>query len=184
LPAVAELTLPAIAMPVAPRPPEIKLLAPERYKVQSTISAETHEKLRRVQDLLRHTIPNGDVTAILDRALTLLLTELSRTRLAATDRPRCSTTGSSSRSRHIPAAVKREVWTRDGGCCAFQGELGRCTETGFLEFHHVVPYVDRGETSAGNLQLRCRAHNQYEMDLWCGQAQPVAAREWAAIFGK
>ncbi len=184
LPVVAQLTLSAIAMPVAPRPPEIKSLAPERYKLQCTVSGETYDKLRRAQDLLRHTVPSDDLAAILDRALTLLLVELSRTKFAATDRPRCSTTGSSSRSRHIPAAVKREVWTRDGGCCAFQGELGRCTETGFLEFHHVVPYVDQGETSTGNLQLRCRAHNQYEMDLWCGQAQPVAAREWAAIFGK
>jgi hypothetical protein len=39
-------------------------LAPERYKVQFTVSRATHEKLRRVQDLLRHSIPNGDPAAI------------------------------------------------------------------------------------------------------------------------
>src|SRR5688572_28293793 len=57
----------------APRPPEIKPLAPERYKVQFTVSKETHDKLRLVQDLMRHTVPNGDPSAIFDRALTLLL---------------------------------------------------------------------------------------------------------------
>jgi hypothetical protein len=121
---VAKTTPPAIAAPVvapAPaRPMVIQPLAPERYKVQCTVSRETHDKLRRVQDLLRHTIPSGDLSEILDRALTLLLADLSRTKFADTDRPRRGDT-SSSRSRHIPAAVKRDVWTRDGGRCTFQG---------------------------------------------------------------
>ena len=38
--------------------------APAQYKVQLTVSGETYEKLRRAQDLLRHTIPNGDPAAI------------------------------------------------------------------------------------------------------------------------
>ena len=59
-------------------------LAPERYKVQFTVSRETFDKLRRAQDLLRHVIPNGDPAAIFDRALTLLLAELERAKLAAT----------------------------------------------------------------------------------------------------
>ena len=39
-------------------------LAPELYKLQVTLRRSTHEKLRRVQDLLRHTLPDGDVAAI------------------------------------------------------------------------------------------------------------------------
>jgi hypothetical protein len=169
----------AVAAPIASRRPEIKPLAPERYKVQCTVSRETYDKLRRVQDLLRHTVPNGDPSVIFDRALTLLLAKLSRAKFAATDRSRRSATASS-RSRHIPAIVKRDVWTRDGGRCAFQGEHGRCGETGFLEFHHVVPYADGGEASTRNLQLRCRAHNQYEADLWSGESRPLCVRETRA----
>ena len=179
---VADATPPAVGAPVAPRPPEIKPLAPQRYKLQCTISRETHDKLRRVQDFLRHTIPDGDIAAILDRALTVLLADLSRAKCAATERPR-SIQETRSRSRHIPAAVKRDVWARDGGRCAFQGELGRCAETGFLEFHHVVPYADGGETLATNLELRCRAHNQYEAALWSGATEPPLAREARALFG-
>ena len=41
-------------------PAEVKPIAPERYKIQFTVSREAYEKLRRVQDLLRHTVPNGD----------------------------------------------------------------------------------------------------------------------------
>ena len=63
-------------------------LAPHRYKLQLTIGQETHDKLRRLQDLLRHSIPTGDRKRSLDRALTLLLAELERTKCAATERPR------------------------------------------------------------------------------------------------
>ena len=180
--AVGDTTPPAMGAPIAPRRPEIKPLAPERYKVQCTITSDTHDKLRRAQDLLRRTIPDGDVAEILDRALTLLLDDLERTKCAATEHPR-SSQAARSRSRHIPAAVKRDVWARDGGQCAFHGELGRCAETGFLEFHHVVPYADGGETSAANLELRCRAHNQCEAALWSGATEPPLAREARAPFG-
>ena len=40
--------------------------------------------------------------------------------------------------------------------------------TGFLEYHHVVPFAEGGEPSASNVELRCRPHNQYEADLWFG----------------
>ena len=158
------------------RPPVVRPLSPERYKVQFTVSKETHDKLRRAQDLMRHTIPNGDPSAIFDRALTLLLSELERTKLAAAKRPR-NTAAASTVSRHIPAAVKRDVWARDGGQCAFVGNNGRCTETGFLEFHHITPYANGGETSVENLELRCRPHNAYEAEKYFGAEGPLFVRE-------
>jgi hypothetical protein len=57
---------------LVPRP-IVPPTAPERYRVQFTIGQETHEKLRRVQALLRREIPDGDPAAIFERALTLLL---------------------------------------------------------------------------------------------------------------
>jgi hypothetical protein len=158
------------SQPSAPphRPAVLAPLTPDRYKVQMTVSRETHDKLRRVQDLLRHQIPDGDPAVVFDRALTLLLQDLERKRLAAATRPRPAR-GSTPGSRHVPAAVKREVWKRDGGQCAFVGNARRCTEHGFLEYHHVVPFADGGPTSAQNLQLRCRAHNAYEAEEHFGE---------------
>jgi 5-methylcytosine-specific restriction endonuclease McrA len=125
---------------------------------------------------MRHTIPNGDPAAIFDRALTALLSELERTKLAAAARPR-ATRPTSTSSRHVPAAVKRAVWARDSGRCAFVGTNGRCRETGFLEFHHVTPYAAGGETSVENLQLRCRAHNAYEAEKYFGAGGPLFVRK-------
>ena len=160
----------ASAPPVASAPNRsavVAPLAPDRYKVQITVSHDTYNKLRQVQDLLRHTIPNGDPAAIFDRALTLLLADLERKKLAATERPR-PRRALSPASRHIPAEVRRRVWARDGGRCAFAGANGRCTEQGFLEFHHVVPHAAGGPPTIENLELRCRRHNAYEAQQYFG----------------
>lgn len=143
-------------------------LAPERYKVQFTIDRETHDKLRCAQDLLRHAVPNGDVSEVFDRALTLLIEHLQKTRCASAKRSRASRPAAEG-SRRIPANVRRAVWKRDAGQCAFRGAEGRCGERGFLEFHHVVPYARGGAAMADNIELRCRAHNQYEAEMAFGR---------------
>ena len=144
-----------LALLPSSRRAEVKPLAPERYKIQITVSRQTYDMLLRAQDLLRHTVPNGDPAVIFERAIGLLVVDLERTKLRVTQRPRVAR-ATKTGSRHIPAALRRAVWNRDGGRCAFNGPQGRCTETGFLEYHHVVPFASGGETSADNLELRCR----------------------------
>jgi hypothetical protein len=157
-------------------------LASDRYKVQFTVSRETHDKLRRAQDLMRHAIPNGDPAVIVDRALTLLIVHLERTKLAHAARPRPPRAADRG-SRHIPSAVKRAVWRRDEGRCAFEGVEGRCTERGLLEFHHVVPYAHGGAATQGNIQLRCRPHNQHEAEQIFGPHDlPVRERPPGPTF--
>jgi hypothetical protein len=131
----------AVAVTPGPRA-AVAPLSPERFKVQFTVGRETRDKLRHAQDLMRHSIPTGDLAAIFDRALTLLVEHLERSKLASARRPR-EPRPTADASRHIPATVKREVWTRDGGRCAFVGAEGKCAERGFLEFHHVTPYALR-----------------------------------------
>jgi hypothetical protein len=137
------------------------------FRLQVTVTQQTHDTLRRAQDLLRHAVPTGDIGAILDRALTLLVADLERRRCAATAAPRVSSPATPGQ-RYIPSAVRRAVWKRDAGRCAFVGTGVRCTETGWLEFHHVHPHAEGGSASIENIQLRCRAHNQYEARLWFG----------------
>ncbi len=159
---------------VAAKPPPqfraavVTPLAPERYKLQVTLTRETLEKLRRAQSLSRHTLAAGDVGSILDRALTLLIDDLERRRFARVASARPSRRERTPSGRHIPAAVRRAVWQRDDGRCAFVGRNGRCRETAFLEFHHVAPYAEGGGATTDNIQLRCRAHNQYEARLFFG----------------
>jgi 5-methylcytosine-specific restriction endonuclease McrA len=155
------------------KPAVVEPLAPELYKIQFTASEATHAKLRRAQELMRHQIPNGDPAAVFDRALTLLVAHLEKTKLGATNRPRAARPTRRG-SRHIPAGVRRAVWERNGGRCAFTSADGkRCSERGFSEFHHVHPHGDAGEGNLENIELRCRAHNQYEADVYFGPSNEV-----------
>ena len=163
----------ACAPPWPPRraPADITPLSADRYRVQVTIGGDTLEKLRLAKDLLRHAVPTGDEAVILDRALTALLAALAQKKFAATEKPRPAG-GTAPGSRHIPAEVKRAVWLRDLGRCAFVGTNGRrCAERGFVEFHHVRPYATGGEATVRNIQLRCRNHNDYEARVYFGQAR-------------
>jgi len=157
----------------------VAALAPERYKIQFTASREVHDKLRHAQDLLRHVVPIGDVAVVFDRALSALIEQLEKQKCAATSRPR-QPRASAPGSRHVPASVRREVWRRDGGRCAFVGARGRCSERGFLEVHHVVPFAAGGAPDAGNIELRCRAHNLYEAELFFG---PEIVKESHVVWG-
>jgi hypothetical protein len=137
---------------------------PDLVAIHMMVPRATEDKLHRAQDLLRHVLPDGDVVKVFDRALTVLIAALEKKKLAHVKRPRRARPMRMA-SRHIPAGVRRAVTERDGERCAFVGSQGRCTETGFLEFHHVVPYARGGAPTVENIQLRCRAHNQYEGQL-------------------
>lgn len=65
-----------------------------------------------------------------------------------------------SRGRHIPSAIRREVFERDSARCTFVDSSGqRCRETHALELHHLLAFAYDGPHQASNLTLRCRAHN-------------------------
>ena len=68
-----------------------------------------------------------------------------------------------SSGRSIPAAVRREVWRRDSGCCTYvDRHTGRrCGSRFFLEIDHIVPVAQGGAAEPANLRLRCTAHHRY-----------------------
>ncbi len=78
------------------------------------------------------------------------------------------------------------MYIRDRGRCVFVGEDDRkCGARGFVEFHHLVTYATGGKPTVENIELRCRAHNGYEADMFFrpAQAWPGAAivREATAL---
>jgi hypothetical protein len=176
---------PAMSAPATPaRRPVVEATSPERYRVQFTIGRDSRDKLRRLQDLLRREIPDGDPGAIFDRAIALLLEKVEKQKLGAAKprAPRPIRPETDSRpfgkatlrttpltSRHVPSDARRSAWRHDEGQCGFVSKDGhRCTERAFLEFHHVRPYALGGPSSAENISLRCRRHNQYEAELVFG----------------
>jgi len=58
------------------------------------------------------------------------------------------------RSRTIPPAMRRALRVRDKGC-RFPG----CTNTRFVDGHHIEHWASGGETSLANLVMLCRHHH-------------------------
>ena len=154
---------------IAPRPapeparPRVTPLSPGRFALQVTVNQRTHELLQRAKALLGHTHPKCDVSDVLERALEGLVERLEKKKFAKTTRT--TRRRSHANGRYVPAEIKRAVHERDGGRCTFVGDNARrCEARDSLEYDHVQPVARGGRTTADNLRLRCRAHNQFEAE--------------------
>ena len=97
----------------------------------------------------------------------------SRTRQEATDRPAAAGTKPAGAAtptakpcaagRAIPAAVRRQVWQRDGGRCSYLDRRTgrRCNSRHLIEIDHILPYALGGGADPRNLRLLCHAHHRH-----------------------
>ena len=166
--------------PVVPPPKRARVnpLGSRRYNIRFVADQGVYDQLQELRSLLRHSIPDGDVAAILAQAVGALLDQVRKKKIGSCASPRTSVPDSSASpkaaptkkpSRHIPAAIRRAVWGRDGGRCTFVSRDGvDCGTREVLEFHHEVPWAKCRNHTLSNISLRCRAHNQYEADLAFG----------------
>ncbi len=196
LPPELELLRPAAHTAPPPRVqhrPAIQPLAEDAYKIQFTASGAFREKLKQTQELLRHRIPDGDMAAVLEVALDLLIQKVKKERFAVGRKTRTTPPTSPVApdieghrpTRHIPDPIKRAVYERDGGRCTFaDGEGLRCSETGTLEFDHLDGFARTQVHSIERIRLLCRPHNQYAAEQMYGRmfmqraplSTPVTAR--------
>ena len=159
-------TAPALEAPE--KPAVVEPLAPSRFKVQFTASAEFREKIDRLSALM----PGVDLAAIMEAAVTEKLERLEAKRYGKTKKPRKSLdeADTSPGVRGISAPVRRFVWERDSGQCTYETKDGRrCPAREGLEFDHDEPYGVGGDRSAKNIRLRCTTHNRYTAELYYGK---------------
>ena len=175
LPATAP---PAEASPVSPpvpmpRRPVVQPLSAEAYRVEFTADRALKAKLEQAEELMRHRVGKGNLVAVIDRALDLLIEEVSKERFGVGRKPRSTAAEAEQRdvvTRHIPDAIKREVYERDGGRCTFVSDDGRrCEERGGLEFEHPAGFARTGQHAVASLKLLCHTHNQHQADELYGR---------------
>ena len=164
--------------------------------MQFTASAGLKDKLERLRALMRTTVPDGDLAAIIETAVTEKLQRLEARRFGSAKprpcpgprrRPKQAESETALNedhldpaSRRVPAAVRQAVWQRDGGRCRYVDASGRrCSARERLEFHHRHPYGYGGDVSIDNVSLLCHTHNQYLADIDYGTSQMEAHRRRA-----
>ena len=81
---------------------------------------------------------------------------------AHTTRDAVHSSHQSPRRRHIPTAVRRHVWQRDGGRCCYRDPLTgrRCNSSHLLQIDHLLPVAQGDGEDPGNLRLACFAHHR------------------------
>ena len=143
-------------------------LSADRYLVQFTASAELHAKLTRVRELLSHSVPNGDLALLVERALDALIErEVKRRTGAGKSRKRRELKPG---SRHIPRDVERMVRERDGNQCTFTNAEGRrCQERRFLTLEHRIPFAFGGLPTVENLAVSARPTMRTPRDRCSGK---------------
>jgi 5-methylcytosine-specific restriction endonuclease McrA len=149
--------------PVPVRRDTVAPIAPSRYLVQFTASAELRAKLERLKALR----PGVELADLIEQAVSEKLERLESRRFGLAKAPRKGApVGEPSSSRYIPASVRRAVYKRDGGRCRYEDDSGRrCPATRDLEFDHFgIPWARGGEHTVANLRLLCPTHNALEAE--------------------
>jgi 5-methylcytosine-specific restriction endonuclease McrA len=140
-------------------PPEyVELLTRQLRRLNVTVSADFMMELEQARAALSHQIPDGDFERVVREGFKLIL-ERQRKRKALTERGHAQS-AHQPKGRHIPAAVRRQVWKRDGGRCTWEmGDGKPCGSTHRLEFDHGREFSLGGESTVDNVRLLCRKHN-------------------------
>jgi hypothetical protein len=148
-------------------PDTVTPISGDRVVVRFCASNEFADKLSEAKALLSHSVPDGALEHVLGRALDALIEKTKKQRFAQTDAPRGgadprpSGARARTRTRHIPAQVKREVAERDGLRCTFVGKGGRrCDAVGFIQYHHEDAYGLGGGHDPQRLKIICGPHNR------------------------
>jgi hypothetical protein len=117
------------------------------------------EKLDAARAALSHARPGATPEEILEAGLDLVLAERAKSKGVVAN-PRKEPPPSKPDSHHIPAHVKRAVWSRDGGRCQYPLEGGGVCGSKFqVEFDHIRPRALGGPSTIENIRCACRPHN-------------------------
>ena len=146
------------------RPPEMRAVTESQWSLRVTIDRACSEDLETLKSLLAHQIPDGDLAAVLHEAIRCGIEKHGKRKGAvapARKANRAAPSADRTKARAtIPAEVRREVWRRDGGRCAFVAADGRrCNSRWKLEIDHIHPRRWEDRRRSTSLRLACRAHN-------------------------
>jgi 5-methylcytosine-specific restriction endonuclease McrA len=167
--------------------PEPEVTKEERFELRFTVNKETMEKVKQMQEISsRQTGAPLSLEEILMQGVELYLDKQDpvrrqeRREVRAEKKVEAKKAHPSPRvvTRHIPAAVRDEVFVRDGSSCCYVSPDGvRCSSRMGLEIDHVQPFGIGGGHESENLRVLCKAHNRHRIKVtFPGDDRRVQAR--------
>jgi hypothetical protein len=151
-----------VSIPVEPASVlRVEPLTASERRVHLTVSPAFIEKLEEARLALSHSLPGATVEDVLSAGLDLVL-ERDRKKKGIVPKPRPAPAKAPAEpgADYVPAAVRREVWQRDGGRCQWKMDSGEiCGSRLRVELDHVNLRCRGARPIASELRLLCRFHN-------------------------
>lgn len=138
----------------APTQPEkIRRNSASTQELKFTVTDHTIEKLKELKDLLAHE-KDKSMDELLNIMLDGTIAQIKKKKFKVDSKPQRPLPPAKAHSRHVPAAIKREVFQRDKGKCS------NCGSTHKIQYDHQLPFALGGESSGRNLRILCFSCNQ------------------------
>ena len=140
-------------------------MAEERLEMRLGISPTLDKKLRRIKDLLSQKSRNS---VSLEESLEAMANAFlekhdpiqKAERLLARKAPPPCSIDEPPRKRKAPAQVIHAVNLRDRTQCAFMTQGIRCSQTRWIQKHHLKLFSEGGKHELGNFQTLCFHHHK------------------------
>ena len=138
-----------------------RILTDKTTLIQFVADKELMEGIDKLKQLLAHGNPEGRLDLLFKKLVQLGLEKWDPEQRIARRRGKNSFPTSAIKSRHIPAAIRDEVWRRDQGKCQYQDpSTGKtCGSWHGVQLDHTKPFARGGSHDPSNLRLLCRRHN-------------------------
>jgi 5-methylcytosine-specific restriction endonuclease McrA len=181
--------------PAGPRGPDgdAAVRFAKLMRIEFSASEEFVAKFEKVRSLASHRLPaKATFEDVFELAMDVFIQKedpLARQerRERRAERDRCTPAGaagvtaptlprgardSSRNPRHVPQAVRDQVFARDKGCCTYTAGGGRrCASTHALQIDHITPVARGGASTPANLRLLCAYHNRLEAERLLGASR-------------
>jgi 5-methylcytosine-specific restriction endonuclease McrA len=144
---------------VRPARQEMRAVSEEQWSLRVTVGRALKDDLETLAGLLSHTIRKGDLAAVLHEAVRCGIEKHGKRKGAV--KPERKVKAKAPKSPTVVSAeLRRQVWERDGGRCAWTSPEGkRCGSRWQLEVDHVDPVARGGKATIDRLRLLCKSHN-------------------------
>ncbi len=162
---------PALFQAPRPRTVEMRAVSESQWSLRATIDQAFKDDLETLSTLLSHKLRRGDVAAVLHEAIRCGIEKHGKRKGAVRPKRKVAPKPRPPTDPHaIPAEVRRQVWERDGGRCAWVGPDGRrCDSRWQLEVDHVRPPSLGGTSTPKDLRLACKPHNLFHAEQVYGR---------------
>ncbi len=144
-----------------PRTAEMRAASEGQWSLRVSIDGACKDDLETLSMLLSHKVPRGDLAAVLHEAIRCGIEKHGKRKGAVKPSRKVAPKATPPKDpASIPAEVRRQVWERDGGRCAWTGPDGRrCNSRWQLEVDHLDPAGRGGKATVDRCRLLCRMHN-------------------------